>query len=194
MQAFRREVCDVGRDNRDRNFDGRVVDPFYYPGDEHRQGQTKQDAAADEIKKQRHALGETRRVACCDCRNCELQRQQAAGVVDQAFSLDHVRDFLRQADSPGDGRGCDRVGGANDRAQNHSLLPGEVRENPAARDRHAPHRETYKPQRQHRNAHQVVAEIAPGSLRCRREKQWWKEQQEIPRADSIRCAACAAKN
>lgn len=111
-------------------------------------------------------------------RDGDLQGEQAAGVVDQAFSFDDVRDSLREAKAAADGGGCDSVGGADDGAENKAELPGEVRQNPARGDRDAVDRETHQAEREHGDAHEVVAKIAPGSLRRRRKKQRWEEQQE----------------
>ena len=65
---------------------------------------------------------------------------------------------------------CDRVRRADDRAQNEAEPEIETGKNPLRNVGDTPNREEDEAEREHRNAHQVVAEIAPRCDERGREK------------------------
>src|SRR5271156_2566137 len=178
MHALRRQIGKVRRDDTDRYFDRSV----FYARNEHghqlRQDEADYNAGRDEVNEQPDALVKPRSVARHDNGNRDLQCEQAAGVIYQAFALDDVGDPARQAEAASDGGGGDRVGSANDRAEHEALLPGEFGENPAGGEGHSVDSEADQAESQKRDARDVITEIAPGSLEGCGKKQRRKEKQE----------------
>jgi hypothetical protein len=69
-------------------------------------------------------------LATHDHGDAELEREQAAGIVDQALAFENVDDALGQSDAVGDGGGGDGVGRSDNRSEDEAESPVEAWEEP----------------------------------------------------------------
>src|ERR1700722_6327532 len=113
---------------------------------------------------------ERRSVASDDDGDRDLQGEQAAGVVDQAFTFDNVSEPAGKTEAPPDRRGGDGIGSANDGAEHQPFAPSEFRQDPVSGDGDAVYGKADQSEGEQRNTGEVVTKITPGGLIRRGEK------------------------
>ena len=176
--AFAGEICEVWSDEADGDFDGRVVNFGFEVVDQPGDDETDHDAAGDQVEKPFDADGKRRNFTRDDKSDGKFESEQAAGVVDEAFSFDDVGDALGDAEAPGDCGGGDRVGGADDGAENEAEAEVEAGKNPVGDGGDAANGEDDETESEHGDADEVVAEVAPGGGESRGEEQRGKDYEE----------------
>src|SRR5262249_49182692 len=112
------------------------------------------------------------RLATDEHSNAEFEREQSAGVIDQALTFEDVDDPLWQSDASGDRGGGDGVGGRDYCAEGKSHAPVKAWEEPLRRFGHAEYGEGDQTERQRKDADQVVGELTPGNLPRGGIKKW----------------------
>ena len=160
--AFAGEICEVGSDEADGDFDGRVVNFGFEVVDQLSDDETDHDAAGDQVNKPPDPYFETGNFSGDDESDSEFESEQAAGVVDEAFAFDDVGDALGDAEALSDCGGGDRVGGADDGAENEAEAEVETGKNPVGDGGDAANGEDDETEGEHGDADEVVAEVAPG--------------------------------
>jgi hypothetical protein len=108
----------------------------------------------------------------------KLESQQTAGIVDQAFAFQHIDDAPRQAKAFGNcGRG-DGIGSRDHRSENRAQTIVEAGNQPACAQRDANNGEADQAKGQHKNAYDVVREVAPRGVKTPNVKQRGQNNQK----------------
>jgi len=150
---------------------GTIVNPVLDQVDNLAHGQTHGDAGGGQIKEAQRSFAESGRVPGHQQANAELQRQQSAGIVQQALAFQHVHQPPRQSQAAGDGGGGDGVGRRDNGAQHQPDPPIEARQQPLPRFGDPDNGESHQAKGQENNADQVEGELPPGSEPRRAVKQ-----------------------
>ena len=100
----------------------------------------------------------------------EFEGEEAARVIDEAFSFYDGREALGQAESRGDGADGDSVGGADDGTENEPEAEVEAGENPLRDVGDGANREYDEAEGEHGDTDKVVTEVPPGGDKRRRKK------------------------
>ena len=88
------------------------------------------ETRGDQVGEAQHAGSHGRRGPFVDHGDAELESQQAGGVVDQALAFEQIDDAPGKSDLRRDGGGGHRIGGRDDRAEDHANPPIESGKEP----------------------------------------------------------------
>src|SRR5215467_5064862 len=94
MNRFGGEIHGVGNDDADGDFDGAVFDAALEPCDDQGDEQTKRDASDNKVSKFEQAFAEIWPFAADNHSESELQSEETPGIVEQAFTFEHLDDAL----------------------------------------------------------------------------------------------------
>ena len=155
---LRREVGEVGGEERDRDLDRRVVQTRANPGDDGADRDADGDPAGDRHDELAARL--ERAEAARDHRgDRELVGHERGAVVDQALALDDRHRPSGHTEAASDRRGGDRVRGGDDRAEHEGFRPAKV-ERLVSDHRDDDHRREHEADRQERDRADGALQLA----------------------------------
>src|SRR5271170_5433093 len=161
MRAFAGKIGDIGSDQADCDFDRCVFDlrfevVNYLPYDE-----ANRDAGKNNECETLSAYNDSGNVSGEDERHGKLKREQTARIVDETFSFDHRGDPLRKANAFRYRCSGDGIRGADHRTEHETKTKVKAWKYPLGKVGDSANGEQNQPQRQHRDANEVVAKFPP---------------------------------
>src|SRR3954451_5188352 len=178
MDALRSQIRDIRNHDAECDFDRAVVEITFDALDDEADQDADRDADADQVRDAYEADGDAGSLAAENHGDAELESEQSAGVVDEAFAFENVDDALREAHAVGDRSGGDGVGGGHDGAEDEAEAPVKSAENMRSEDGDAGYGEADQAEGEEEDADDVVFEVAPGSEPGRGVEQRRQEDEE----------------
>ena len=128
VQLLGGKIGGVGNEDADGNLDRAVVDRALAQLHDEAEREANGDSTDAEVCKTQDAVEDGEGLIADDCRNTELQREKAGGIIHQALAFNDVDDPSRHAETAGDRRRGDCIGGRHGCSENNAGAPVEALE------------------------------------------------------------------
>src|SRR5262249_44501634 len=123
------------------------VDTMFDPVDDYSDQQPAREAHNRKVGKAQETGNNGRCLASDKHGNAEFEREQGAGVIDQAFAFEGIDDPFREFEASSDRGGGNGVRRRHYRAEGKARAPIKTREEPLRRFSYAKHRECNQTER-----------------------------------------------